>query len=77
MSGGSLEYGFSKVNSVIERLEEVLGETEKYSPEYAALDKLLQNLEYCSRGLYAAEWWVSGDRDSSEFLEWANEVKNG
>jgi hypothetical protein len=49
----------------------------KHSPEYAALDKLLQNLEYCSRGLLDAELWLSADTDSKDLLKWTNEVRNG
>jgi hypothetical protein len=78
MSGGSLEYASSKVNNIINKLGEVMDEIEKkHSPEYAALDKLLQNLEYCSRGLLDAELWLSADTDSKDLLKWANEVRNG
>ena len=71
MSGGSLDYAFIKVQTIIEQLENELLTQPK---EREALDHLIHTLEVSSEGLKAAEWWLSGDTDSKPFLEWRKKL---
>jgi hypothetical protein len=73
MSGGSLDYAYSKVDSIIEHLNERM-ENLPYSKEFEALDDLRFFLEMSSEGLKAAEWWLSGDTDSKPLLEWRKKL---
>jgi hypothetical protein len=68
MSGGSLDYAFIKVQTIIEQLE---NELITHPKEREALDHLIHTLEVSSEGLKTFEWWLSGDTDSKPFLEWA------
>jgi hypothetical protein len=75
MSGGALDYAFSKVDTIIEDID-FLMKTDRFresvsSMEAASLKVLIEKLDECRDGLRAAEWWLSGDTDSKPFLEWA------
>ena len=71
MSGGALDYAFIKIDTIVEQVEEIMEEFPKDAGEYSALQLLLVKLEECISGLYRAEWWLSGDTDSKQLLEWA------
>ena len=72
MSGGSLDYAYSKINAIIEDVEDHI--TCWSSEEQDALDKLISLLNICSEGAKKAEWWLSQDTSSAEFLEWAKKI---
>ena len=75
MSGGALEYAFSKVIGIVADIDRIM--TTDWFKEYAsgaeveALNVLTDKLDECVDGLHDAEWWLSGDTDSKQLLEWA------
>jgi len=71
MSGGSLGYAYSKVGSIVEQLGEFSDVLPTFTEEYQAINTLLLMLGECADGLYAAEWWLSGDTGSKELIQWA------
>jgi hypothetical protein len=77
MSGGVLDYAFIEIDTIVEQIEKIMEEfpndSEEYSEEYSALQLLLVKLGECINGLYRAEWWLSGDTDSKQLLEWAKQ----
>jgi hypothetical protein len=83
MSGGSLDYAFCKVNNIIEDIEEILDDvdyTNKFTEqEMKSLSILVKRAEHLADGLRVAEWWLSSDTDSQDFVIWANreELTNG
>lgn len=62
MSGGSLDYSYSKINFIIEELQaqkEIKSDyVNKVKPEIC---KLIESLEIISNNLYHLEWYLSGD----------------
>jgi hypothetical protein len=83
MSGGSLDYAFCKVNNIIEDIEEILDDV-NYTNEFTeqemkSLRTLVKRAEHLAEGLRAAEWWLSSDTDSQDFVAWTNneESTNG
>jgi len=71
MSGGALEYAFTRIDTIVEQVGEIMEEFPNDSEEHSALELLLVKLGECTNGLYRAEWWLSGDTDSKQLLEWA------
>lgn len=62
MSGGDLDYSYSKINEVIEKLQERLElENDYYVHVKPKISKLIESLEIISNNLYHLEWYISGD----------------
>jgi hypothetical protein len=62
MSGGELDYSYSKINEVIEKLQERLElENDYYIHVKPEIVKLIESLEIISNNLYHLEWYLSGD----------------
>jgi len=70
MSGGSLDYFYSQVNILIERIKRHIDCEDRESiKEEKELISLLKGL---SKVLRALEWWYSGDTGQKDFQkEWA------
>ena len=74
MSGGSLDYSYSKVNMIIEELraqKELDGDyVDEVKPE---INELIKQLEVISNNLYKLEWYLSGDISlHSMQMDWIN-----
>lgn len=61
MSGGSLEYGYSKINQVIESIQDALAERELNEATKSRMLALVEDLEKASNNAYQLEWYLSGD----------------
>ena len=62
MSGGSLDYSYSKINQVLEKLQEQLELEDDYSVSVKLeITKLIESLEIISNNLYHLEWYLSAD----------------
>lgn len=69
MSGGSLEYGYSKINQVIESIQDALeSERELSEATKSRMLALIEDLEKVSNNAYQLEWYLSGDI-SEEHME--------
>ena len=60
MSGGSLDYSYSKINEVIEKLQERLElENDYYVWAKPKISELIESLEIISNKLWQLEWiWM-------------------
>lgn len=62
MSGGSLDYSYSKVNRVIDELQTQKEIESDYVDEVKPeIDELIKQLEVISNNLHKLEWYLSGD----------------
>lgn len=62
MSGGELDYSYSKINEVIEKLQERLElKNDYYIHVKPEIVKLIESLEIISNNLWHLEWYLSGD----------------
>lgn len=61
MSGGSLEYGYSKINQVIESIQDALNERELNEATKSRMLTLIESLEKASNNAYLLEWYLSAD----------------
>ena len=71
MSGGSLDYAYLKIKTIIEAIDEELdGEDQSIVGEGAGRLRYLRNeLDVVVDAVQAAEWWLSGDTGVDPFLE--------
>ena len=62
MSGGELDYSYSKINEIIEKLQERLElENDYYVHVKPKISELIESLEIISNNLWHLEWYISGD----------------
>ena len=61
MSGGSLDYGYSKINQVIESIQDALGERELSEAIKSRMLALVEDLEKASNNAWHLEWYLSAD----------------
>ena len=67
MSGGSLDYSYSKINEVIEKLQERLElENDYYVWAKPKISELIESLEIISNNLWQLEWYLDGDISSKQ-----------
>jgi hypothetical protein len=60
MSGGSLDYGYSKINQVIESIQDALESEHELSEAIKSkMLTLIQDLEKASNNAYRLEWYSS------------------
>ena len=72
MSGGSLDYSYSKIDEVIEKLQERLElENDYYVWVKPKISELIESLEIISNNLWQLEWHLSGDISSKQMeMDW-------
>lgn len=72
MSGGSLDYSYSKINEVIEKLQERLElENDYYVWTKPKISELIESLEIISNNLWQLEWYLDGDISSKQMeMDW-------
>ena len=61
MSGGSLDYSYSKINQVIESIQDALAERELSEATKSRMLTLVEDLEKASNNAYLLEWYLSAD----------------
>lgn len=67
MSGGSLDYSYSKIDEVIEKLQDRLElENDYYVHVKPKIATLIESLEIISNNLWQLEWYLSGDISSQQ-----------
>lgn len=77
MSGGHYEYLYHRINELEDMVVRDLYNSVDNAfsdDEYAALKRLQRVLKFASEGARLAEWWLSADTDSDEFVEWSKTV---
>ena len=73
MSGGSLDYGYFKINMIIEHIEEAIKESGSYGTTYSkemadAIFNAIWELKKASIYAKRLEWLFSGDDSEADYF---------
>lgn len=71
MSGGALDYSYSKLNNIIDNIKSDIGTDVLKDVNLSMFIKHLSKVSDC---LYKIEWWLSGDTDKKDAIDSIKEL---